>query len=237
MIERVWGYLNWLIIILLLLFILFFLILFTKVTVTLDLNHVGDNDQFKVKFRAWFGLLRYTINIPLVKIDDDGPNLIVKEEQKVGSENAIHNANHKGKEKKVTPEDVLNGIRDIKEIIEHIVGLHKIIRRFLKKIKIKKLEWHSQFGVGDAAHTGLLTGAAWAIKGSVIGIISQYLRLIAKPVVTITPEFNQYCSRTKLQCIFQFRIGQTILAGIQIIKYWKGGIPKLKNKPFSLFTN
>jgi Protein of unknown function (DUF2953) len=219
--------------ILLLLFILFFLILITKVTVTLDLNHVGDNDQFKIKFRAWFGLLRYTINIPLVKIDDDGPNLIVKEEQKVGSENT----NHKGKEKKVTPEDVLNSISDIKEIAEHIVELHKILRRFLKKIKIKKLEWHSQFGIGNAAHTGLLTGAAWAIKGSVIGIISQYLRLIATPVVTITPEFNQYCSRTKLQCIFQFRIGQTILAGIQFIKYWKGGRPKFKNKPFSLFTN
>lgn len=222
-------------IILLLLFLLFLLIIFTKLTVTLDLNHIGDNDQFKIKFRAWFGLLRYTINIPLVKIDKDEPKLIVKQEQKMGSEKADNKV--KETEDKVTPEDALNGLSDIKEITQHIVGLHKIIRKFLRKIRIKKLEWHSQFGIGDAAHTGLLTGAAWTIKGGVIGLLSQYMKLQTTPVVTITPEFNQFCSRTKLQCIFQFRIGQAILAGIQFIKYWKGGRPKLKTKPFSFFSN
>jgi hypothetical protein len=222
-------------IILLLLSLLFLLIIFTKLTVTLDLNHIGDNDQFKIKFRAWFGLLRYTINIPLVKIDKDEPKLIVKQEQKMGSEKADNKV--KEIEDKVTPEDALNGLSDIKEITQHIVGMHKIIRKFLRKIRIKKLEWHSQFGIGDAAHTGLLTGAAWAIKGGVIGLLSQYMKLQTTPVVTITPEFNQFCSRTKLQCIFQFRIGQAILAGIQFIKYWKGGRPKLKTKPFSFFSN
>lgn len=225
----------WFIVILLLLLLLLLLIIITKLTVTLDLKHVGDNDQFKIKFRAWFGLLRYTINIPLVKIDDNGPNVIVKQEQKVGNEKADNKV--KEKEEKVSPDDALNSLSDIKEITQHIVGLHKIIRRFLKKIKIKKLEWHSQFGIGDAAHTGLLTGAAWAIKGSVIGVMSQYMKLKTNPVVTITPEFNQFCSRTKLQCIFQFRIGQAMWAGIQFIKYWKGGRPKLKSKPFSFFTN
>ena len=222
-------------IILLLLSLLFLLIIFTKLTVTLDLNHIGDNDQFKIKFRAWFGLLRYTINIPLVKIDKDEPKLIVKQEQKMGSEKADNKV--KEIEDKVTPEDALNGLSDIKEITQHIVGMHKIIRKFLRKIRIKKLEWHSQFGIGDAAHTGLLTGAAWAIKGGVIGLLSQYMKLQTTPVVTITPEFNQFCSRTILKCIFQFRIGQAILAGIQFIKYWKGGRPKLKSKPFSFFSN
>jgi hypothetical protein len=221
-------------IILLLLSVLFLLIIFTKLTITLDLNHIGDNDQFNIKFRAWFGLLRYTINIPLVKIDNDA-NLIVKQEQKMGREKADNKV--KETEDKVTPEDALNGLSDIKEITKHIVGLHKITRKFLRKVRIKKLEWHSQFGIGDAAHTGLLTGAAWAIKGGVIGLLSQYMKLQTTPVVTITPEFNQYCSRTKLKCIFQFRIGQAILAGIQFIKYWKGGRPKLKSKPFSFFSN
>jgi hypothetical protein len=221
-------------IILLLLSVLFLLIIFTKLTITLDLNHIGDNDQFNIKFRAWFGLLRYTINIPLVKIDNDA-NLIVKQEQKMGREKADNKV--KETEDKVTPEDALNGLSDIKEITQHIVGLHKITRKFLRKVRIKKLEWHSQFGIGDAAHTGLLTGAAWAIKGGVIGLLSQYMKLQTTPVVTITPEFNQFCSRTKLKCIFQFRIGQAMLAGIRFIKYWKGGRPKLKSNPFSFFTN
>lgn len=225
----------WFIVILLFLLFLFIMIILTKITVTLDLNHSGDNDHFKIKFRAWYGLIRYTIDIPFVKVDDAGSNLIVKQEQKLGSDSE-HNKG-KNKEQKVTPDEVMNSLSDVKEIAQHIVGLHKIVKRFLKKVKVKKLEWHSQLGIGDAAHTGLLTGAAWAIKGSVIGIISQYMKLLITPVVTITPEFNRLCSKTKLQCIIQFRIGQAMLAGIRFIKYWKGGRPKLKNKPFSFFTN
>ncbi|KKI91148.1 hypothetical protein WQ54_16380 [Bacillus sp. SA1-12] len=225
----------WIMIIILFFLLLFFLIIITKITITLDLNHTGDNDRFKIKFRAWFGLLRYTIDIPLVKIDDDGPNLIIKQDKKAGSENKDKQV--KEKEDKISPDDVLTSLSDIKEITQHIIGMHRIIRRFLRKIKIKKLEWHSQFGIGDAAHTGILTGAAWTIKGVVIGLITQYMRLKTEPIVTITPDFNRFCSRTKFQCIFQFRIGQAMFAGIQFIKYWKGGRPKLKSKPFSFFTN
>lgn len=225
----------WVILVIFIIFLFFLLILFTRLTITLDLNHLGDNDKYRVVVRAWNGLLRYTINMPLVKVEGDKPNLIVKQEQKVEMANEQNNV--KEKNEKVTPEDVLNVISDVKEIAEHIIGMHKIIRKFLKKIHIKKLEWHSQLGIGDAAHTGLITGAAWSIKGGVVGLLSQYMKLKEVPVVTITPEFNQFCSRTKFQCIFQFRIGQAMFAGIQFIKYWKGGRPKLKNKPFSFFSN
>jgi Protein of unknown function (DUF2953) len=224
----------WLIVVLLILFFIIFLILITRLTVIVDLLHVGDDDHLKIKFRAWLGIIRYTISIPLIKVDDEA-NLIVKQEQKLGDENS-NNKVKKGQEK-ITPEEEVRAISDVKEILQHVVGLHKIVRRFLKKVKVRELEWHSQIGIGDAAHTGMLTGLAWSIKGGVVGIISQYMQLHTTPVITITPEFNVYCSRTKLQCMIQFRIGHAMLAGIQLIKYWKGGRPKLKSKPFSFFAN
>ncbi|MBM7605625.1 hypothetical protein JOC75_003651 [Metabacillus crassostreae] len=226
--------LYWIIGILLLLLLLFFLIIFTRLTIILDLIHVGDNDHIKIKIKAWFGLLRYTIKIPFVKIDDQA-NIIIKQEQKIGDEDTASKVS-KGKEK-ITPEEEVKALHDIKEIVQHVVGLHKIVQRFLRKIKVKQFIWHSQIGIGDAAHTGLITGVAWSIKGVVIGIVGEYMKLKTTPIVTITPEFNQICSRTKLQCIFQFRIGQAMLAGIQFLKYWKGGRPDLKSKPFSFFAN
>lgn len=212
--------------------LLFFLILLiiTKITVTLDLNHVGDDDHFKVKLRAWFGLLRYTINIPLVKVDDDSPNLIVKKEKTIGKEN---NQNFSEKEDKISPDDVLTDLKDLNELVQHIVGLHKIVRKFMKKITITHFEWHSQIGIGDAAYTGMLTGAAWSIKGGVIAIISSYMKLKSMPILTITPDFNRICSRTKLQCIFHFRIGNALEVGLRFVKYWKGGRPHFINRPFS----
>lgn len=206
----------------------------TKLTIILDFQHIGDDDHFRIKFRAWLGMIRYTITVPLVKVDNEA-NIVLKQEQKVGDESSDKKVK-KGKEK-ITPEEEVKAIHDIKEILQHVVGLHKIVRRFLKKVKVRGLEWHSQIGIGDAAQTGILTGVAWSIKSGVVGMISQYMQLHTTPVITITPEFNVYCSRTKLECMIQFRIGQAMLAGIQFIKYWKGGRPKLKSKPFSFFAN
>ncbi|MFC0270303.1 DUF2953 domain-containing protein [Metabacillus herbersteinensis] len=213
-------------------FLLFVLILIiiTKITVTLDLNHVGDDDHFKVKLRAWFGLLRYTINIPLVKVNDDSPNLIVKKEKTLGKEG---NQKSSENEDEISPEDVLTDLKDINEFVQHIVGLHKIVSKFLKKISISRFEWHSQIGIGDAAYTGMLIGAAWSIKGGVTALFSSYMKLKSNPILTITPEFNRMCSRTKLQCIFHFRIGNAMVAGLRFVKYWKGGRPHFINRPFS----
>ncbi|WP_273122824.1 DUF2953 domain-containing protein [Bacillus weihaiensis] len=206
----------------------------TKVTITLDLYHVDDQDHINIHLRAWNGLIKYTITLPFLKVDDEA-NIIVKQEHQIGEENSKNKV--KDKKNKITPEEEVKALKDMNELLEHVVGLHKIVRRFLKKIKIKKFEWHSQIGIGDAAHTGLITGVAWTIKGATLGLVSDYMKLQTTPTITITPEFNQICSRTKLQCIFQFRIGQAILAGIQFIKYWKGGRPHLKSKPFSFFSN
>lgn len=225
--------LFWIIIILMILFFILFLIFITKITIILDLQHIGNDDHLKIKLRAW-RYIRYTINIPLVKVDDEA-NLIIKQEQKAGTEES--NRKVKETENKITPEEEVRALHDVKEILQHIIGLHKIVRRFLKKIKVTEFEWHSQIGIGDAAHTGMITGVAWSIKGGVVGLISSYMKLQTAPVMTISPAFNVFCSRTKLKCMIQFRFGQAIFAGIQFIKYWRGGRPHLKSKPFSFFAN
>ncbi len=223
----------WVIVICMILFFLLFLILITKITVILDLQHIGDNDHLKIKLRAW-RIIKYTINIPLIKVDDEA-NIIIKQEQKVGNEQSKNKVKEKGR--KITPEEDIRALHDVKEILQHVIGMHKIVRRFLKKVKVKKFEWHSQVGIGDAAQTGILTGLAWSIKSGVVGLISSYMYLSTTPILTIDPAFNIYCSKTKLECMIQFRIGQAMLAGIQFIKYWRGGRPKLKSKPFSFFVN
>ncbi len=61
----------WWWIVLILFFLLLFLLMFTKVTVNIFLQHEQDNDQLTVKFRALFGLIKYTIDVPLVMFEKD----------------------------------------------------------------------------------------------------------------------------------------------------------------------
>jgi hypothetical protein len=202
-----------------------------KITVIFDLKHVGDDDEIKIKLKAIFGLLKYTIKIPLVKVDPDGPNIIIKEEKSLSE-----TSEPKEIDEKISPNDMLESIKDLKELTEHVVHLNTIIRKFLSHVHITRFEWHSQLGTGDAATTGMIIGPGWTIKGSAVGIISSYMKLKSRPSLSIEPNFNQMSSKTMLSCMLHFRTGHAIVAGLRLLKYWRGGRPTLINQQFSILS-
>ncbi|MDR7077791.1 hypothetical protein J2Y03_002817 [Neobacillus niacini] len=215
----------WLYIALIAIIFLFLLIIFSKLTIHLNYFHHNDNDDLKVEFRIWFGLIKYKINIPLVKIDDNSPSVVVKGNSGMGNPSENDSPT---KVDQIKKDDIMTYLRNTKEILQHVINMNVILRKFIKRIVIKHFEWHSLVGLGDAAHTGILTGALWTIKGSFIGMLSHFLRLKKMPVLSVTPHFQLAIIQTRITCIFQFRIGYAILAGLKLIKFWKGGRPNLK---------
>jgi uncharacterized integral membrane protein len=224
---------KWLLIAVIALIILLILIMVTKLKVLFHFYHGNDNDHVKIQFKAWFGLIRYKIEVPLIKVDDNSPTLVVEEKKAAGTQEDATNK----ETKQFSAKDLINSLHDTKEVINHIVSLHRIIRKFLSHVTIRKLEWHTFAGTGDAAHTGMLTGALWAIKGSIIGLISHYTKLKAPPDITVTPHFQFAVSQTAFSCMIHFRVGHAMLAGIKLIKYWKGERPDFKTKPLSALSD
>ena len=218
--------LFWLWLSLSILLFLFILIIITKLTILVNYYHHNDNDDLRVEFRVWFGLIKYKINVPLIKIDDDSPSVVVKSHSHMGN-TAAENPEHKVNQ--MTKKDMQTNFKKTKELLEKVVNLQVIVRKFFQKVTIKKLEWDSFIGVGDAAYTGMATGALWAVKGSIVGLLSHYLRLQEMPHLSVTPHFQAAVIQTRITCMFQFRIGHAILAGLKLIKFWKGGKPQLKS--------
>jgi hypothetical protein len=219
--------LFWVILVLSILLLLFILILFTKLTILINYYHHNDNDDLKIVFKIWFGLIKYKINVPLIKVDDNSPSLIIKSNKQMGEANEESNNSDVNK---ITTKDIENNFSNTKKLLNHVFGLHRIVRNFLQKVTIKSLEWDTLIGVGDAAHTGMITGAIWALKGSLIGLLSHYFKLKVMPKITVTPHFQATVMQTRLSCIIQFRIGHAILAGLKLFKFWKGGLPHFKKK-------
>lgn len=216
-------YMKWVMVALLIIVILLFIIIITRLTIFIDYRHSQDDDIFKLKCTFWFGLIRLTFNIPLVKIDKEAemPAIVVESETKIGhSENQMNN-----QKQRITPEDIINRMKDIKELFRHIVKLHEIVKKFLSKVSILQFEWHSKIGTDDASHTGLLVGMGWMVKGSILGLISNHLRLRCTPSFSIHPFFQQFASETHLKCMIRFRVGNAMLVVIRLLKNWKGGRP------------
>ncbi|MHC0037358.1 DUF2953 domain-containing protein [Pseudoneobacillus sp. C159] len=214
---------KWLIIALIILLVLIIILFWSKLSILLDYYHGNDNDHLKITFKIWFGLIKYKKEIPVIKIDDNSPTIVLKEKSKQGM-----------KDTQIGKKDIVESIDSTKWLLRHVVNLHTIVRTFFKKVSVKRVEWHTNIGVGDAADTAVLTGAIWAAKGSLIGLISHYFRLLEMPKMTVTPYFNHKISQLSFKCMFQFRIGQAMIAGLKLMKMWKGGRPKLKTKPLSV---
>ncbi|MGO4888721.1 DUF2953 domain-containing protein [Anaerobacillus sp. MEB173] len=206
---------HWGFIVLLIIIFIVILIMITKVNIELFYAHDQDNDELTIKFNAWFGLLSYTMSVPLIKVDKDSASIIIEEEQKVGQNDL------EDKKRKITPNLIINKMKEMQDFLRHVKGLHKIMRHFLKNISVTKFEWQTQLGIGDAAHTGVLAGIAWGIKGTAIGIVSHLMLLKTKPKIAVQPAYQSKQSFTRLRCMFSFRIGHAIGAGIKIARHWK----------------
>ncbi|MBS4173817.1 DUF2953 domain-containing protein [Bacillus sp. FJAT-49736] len=205
--------------------VLFFIIWFTTITIVIDYSHMQDDDHFNIKLSAW-KFIRHTIEVPVVKIDKEEPHIIYKKKNKAGE----HETN------KITPHEIKNRFSDYKELMQHVFDLNAVIQKFLKTVKVKKLEWHSYVGLKDAAQTGVLTGVVWSIKGVIIGLLSKYMRLKTNPVISVQPSFQIPVSQTKIKCMFKIRIGNAILAGLKILKFWRGGKGSFKTKPLNAMS-
>ena len=53
------------------------------------------------------------------------------------------------------------------------------------------------------------------------------------PNISVQPQFQMAISQTSFKCMLQFRIGHAIIAGIKLLKFWKGGRPHFKSKSLS----
>ncbi|MTH52839.1 DUF2953 domain-containing protein [Bacillus mangrovi] len=205
------------------------LIVLTKLTVTVEYRKAGKNDDLRIKFRAWFGMIRYTYQIPVIKANEKDLTVDVKKESKAGK------ADSEGKSRsdKISKNDIAASLKDFKELASHISGLHSIVRKFLKGIEITELEWHTRFGLGDAASTGSAAGILWGIKGIFCGAASGLMKLKTEPVIAVVPVFQGLCLDVVLTGMFRFRLGHAIIGGLRFVKFWKGGKPSFTSKRLS----
>ena len=92
---------------------------------------------------------------------------------------------------------------------------NRIGRLSLKYLIIEEIDWETIIGVNNAMHTAIFSGSLWAIKGSLISIISRVSHL-KKVSINIKPDFNGNTQWSRLYCILKMRVVHIIL----IIAYY-----------------
>jgi len=115
-----------------------------------------------------------------------------------------------------------------------------ILKFLLQHVEVRSLTWQSTIGVGDAALTALASGALWAVKGTVLGLVQSRTRAKDEDVVVVVfPSFRRLEFQTFLQCIFSLALVHIIYAQGLLLwkrhKYRKGAVKKFGKSSYSGF--
>lgn len=81
----------------------------------------------------------------------------------------------------------------------------EMLRYLKKKLTICSFSLKSRFSLGDAADTGIATGAAYGTIYNILGLCDQYF-VLKKHEVVITPVFQGFGFEADLHCELRLRL-------------------------------
>jgi len=203
---------KWFGLIILIILVVILVIFLTSIKITVEYKRRKENDRIHLEFSAWWNVIKFKYEIPMVQIQSLVKGVGVKQKTNMGSAAPLPR-----KRFRLTPADVRYVLHRFYTLQKQVHDLNEISKKFLKHIYCERLEWYTKVGAGDAAITGLLTGAVWSIQSMVVGLTSNYITFRAVPKMDVVPAFQGKDINTQVHCILKFRIGNVIIAGTRIL--------------------
>ena len=203
------------------LLLLLLYIYFLKISIKFTYSHEYKEDVLSFEIRAVGGIFKFRRKIPILNSSEE-PDLN-KREEKDGPRPDTSKAG-----RDLTIDQVMNHYAIVKERMKNEKVLKALLNKWMERLEITDLKTDMIIGTGEAASTAILNGFIWSVTGNVLAIISRYVKLSKIPKITITPAFHTKIANLNLSGIIRFRLGETILAGRQFLRYWH--MPKDEKK-------
>ncbi|WP_082198045.1 DUF2953 domain-containing protein [Bacillus sp. FJAT-26390] len=209
-------------------FLLIFVLIFSsRVVINGHLRRLGDNDDIELNIRALYGIIHYRFKVPIIRFT--GTSVQLKEQV---SKTNVSTDTWSQYYEDIDAEKVIKGIDKFKHVLQMTRNLKGWVRQTLTKVSLVEWNWTTSVGTGDAMWTAMTTGAVWSVKTSIIGVLSQMVKLKTEPKMTVQPVYQGSSFRTEWSCIAQIRFGYAILAGLQLsvrMRKLKGGVKAWQN--------
>lgn len=192
----------------------------------------NNNDDAELNVKALFGLIKYRVKIPIIQFT--GKSLEIKEQ--VTSTN-VGIDTWKQYNDEINVDKVVSWIEKLKNVLEITYHLTGWARQTLKKVHLVEWKWTTSVGTGDAMWTAMTTGFLWSVKTSILGFLSQMVKLKTEPKMSVSPIYQHTVFTTEWSCIAQIRLGYAILAGLQLLvrkSKMKGGVKAWQNILFKV---
>lgn len=198
---------------------IFLLVIFlTNITMRLRYRKQGRNDHFALDLTLWRGFIHYKLEIPVMKtqaLDKQQKKKQTGQRPLLWPQPAYKIQTEK---KRFRITGVANLFNVLCWAIIKIKKYYPAVRYLLKHIRLRRFCWCTEIGMAEPSQTGIITGAAWGLKGFVFSYLYRMFTAgEANPVINVKPNFKTACFNTTLDCIFEVRFGYIIFTSLKAL--------------------
>lgn len=199
-------------------FLLACLILFSPIRLNGYMSKHGKNDEISFQIRGLYGLLRYHARIPIVKMGH-GASIALRRE----STSDVPWMHQRGEQQaEIDKDKVMSAVEKMQMLLQMFHQLELWMHRALGRVHVLEWRWNTSVGTGDAMWTAMATGAIWSVKTSLLGLLSQRVKLQAEPHMTVRPIYQQQAFfRTEWSCKAKMSLWDAIVISLQLVSRLK----------------
>ncbi|WP_340024491.1 DUF2953 domain-containing protein [Paenibacillus sp. FSL K6-1096] len=202
-------------ILLLLVLLMFLLVLASSIHFHFRACRKGKDDRIEFDIKAVFGLVKFHYEVPILVFENLERGIKVHIEQS-GIAPVKRDSDE---EAQVDKEAVTDWLKNVRIALKATKGLNKWFRDTLSHIEISTFDWSTDFSLGDAAATATAAGALWGMKWTMIGFVSQRVRLLKAPRMFVAPVFrDEFSFATEAVCKGKLSAGYALYSGLLLLR-------------------
>lgn len=165
-----------------------FILLISKLTICIHINHQMHDTELSIQI-YWFGLQ------------------IVKRIYRLNDASLTADYNY-----------FQNISEQLKQVFKMMKQGERLLSIVLRQFVIRRLDWHTKGGTGDAALTGMIAGGVWSLKGMITGWMIQKSKRSCLPDLQVIPLFQHKGVEMFFSCMVSTRFAQAIHIILQLTK-------------------
>ncbi|SES62226.1 DUF2953 domain-containing protein [Anaerobranca gottschalkii] len=195
------------------------IILLSPLEINIQGKKRGKDDRLDIGIHFLWGLIHFDLDIPKIHTKRN----VLKIEGEVERD--------KGKPFIDKEKNFILSFSEFLSFLNYIIEKKKEISKLLTKVtkitkrglKLTKFDLELEYGVEDAALTGVLYGFIWQGISVLIFLLNKTVKINCQPNIKIYPDFNRNLFKTELNCIFRTRVGYIIITSMffltMVLKY------------------
>ncbi|KTD87123.1 DUF2953 domain-containing protein [Paenibacillus etheri] len=228
----------WLVIPLGLLVLAMVLVLSSSIDFRIRCYKHGKNDLLELDVTTLFGLIKLHYELPRLVFKGLEQGVIGKFKETGTAIKGVDTV----KEEQFDKERIEHWRDNIQLAVKSTRGLKKWFKETVSHVKISKLDWSTDFSLGDAADTAIASGAVWGLKWSIVGFISQWVKLKHNPRVFVKPVFqDEHSFSMEFVCEGKMSVSYAVYASLQLllrvlretggISNWRKLLKRMRREP------